>query len=198
MGYVITITRQFGSLGKAVAQETAQLLGWNYYDRRKIETEAAQEDTSLAPMVQLQKNEIKEYQRMEYPLGIGSALKQERMFQVQSRLIEKHAAQENCVIVGRCAEYILKDHPGILRCYLFAPEENRIANTVSTLGITKNEYQPLIETIDRAWGQYYLKYTGYEIENTKLRDLLINTAMLGTKSTAEMIARIAKRKFHLE
>ena len=198
MGYVITITRQFGSMGKEIAQNIAAALGWSYYDRHKIETEAAQEDASLAPMVHLKEKGVKDYQRMEYPLGIGSELKQEKMFQVQKRIVEKHAAEENCVIVGRCAEYILREHPDILRCYLFAPEDVRISNTIMKFGITKGEYQPLIESIDRSWEQYYLKYTGYSMQNTQLRDLLLNTALLGTNGTAEMITHIAHRKFNLD
>ncbi len=198
MGYVITITRQFGSMGKEIAHEIANKLGWNYYDRNKIEAEVAQEDATLAPMVNLKEKGVKDYQRMEFPLGIGSELKQEKMFQVQSRLVQQHAANENCVIVGRCAEYILRDHADILRCYLYAPEEVRISNTVMKFGISMGEYQPMIETIDRAWEQYYLKYTGYNMKNTELRDLLINSALLGTRGTAEMIAGIAKRKFNLD
>lgn len=195
MGYVITVTRQFGSMGKEIAQETARLLGWSFYDRKQIEAEAAQEDSSLAPMVQM---DVKEYQRMEFPLGIGSELKQEKMFQVQSRLVEKHAAEENCVIVGRCAEYILRSHPHLLRCYIYAPEQQRIANTTQKFGIVKGEFLPLIDTIDRAWEQYYLKYTGCSMKNTEMRDLLLSSTLLGTMGTAHLIASIAKEKFGLD
>ncbi len=195
MGYVITITRQFGSMGKEIAEDVAKILGWNFYDRKKIEMEAAALDSSLAPMMQM---DVKEYQRMEFPLGIGSTLKQEKMYHAQSALVEKHAAEENCVIVGRCAEHILRNHPHVLRCYLYAPENVRVQNTISKFGITKGEYQPLIEAIDRAWELYYLKYTGHRMKNTSLRDLLLSTSLLGRQGTADMIASIAKHKFQLD
>ncbi|MBQ8515832.1 MAG: cytidylate kinase-like family protein [Ruminococcus sp.] len=195
MGYVITITRQFGSMGKEIAQETARILGWSFYERKQIEAEAAREDTTLAPMMQAG---VKEYLRMEFPLGIGSELKQEKMFQVQSRLVEKHASEENCVIVGRCAEYILRSHPHLLRCYIYAPEQQRIANTTQKFGIAKGEFLPLIDTIDRAWEQYYLKYTGYSMKNTEMRDLLLCSTLLGLEGSARLIAAIAKEKFGLD
>ena len=97
--YAITITRQFGSEGREIGKQLAERLHCHYYDRSVIEQEAAQKDESLAALVALK--QVEGYYKMAYPLGIGSSLKQEKMFQAQSAVLLEHAAKENCVIVGR-------------------------------------------------------------------------------------------------
>ena len=101
--YVITITRQFGSGGRDIALAVAKELGIPMYDRSNIEKEAQAMDESLCSLVQLTEKGITGYYQMAYPLGVGSSLKQDRMFEVQSQLVMQHAEQENCVILGRCA-----------------------------------------------------------------------------------------------
>lgn len=194
--YTITITRQFGSLGREIGKRVAEKLQCNYYDREVIEQEAAAQDESLAPLVKL--HQVEGYYKMAYPLGIGSSLKQEAMFEAQSAVLRAHAETECCVIVGRCADYVLRDKEQTLRCYIYAPDENRIANSIASLNITAAEYQPLIEEVDKARAAYYQKYTGYPVDNLELRDLMINSACLGLDGTVDMIAQFAKKKFDLE
>ena len=135
---------------------------------------------------------------MAYPLGIGSSLKQDKMFQAQSEVLLAHAEKENCVIVGRCADYVLRHQERLLRCYIYAPNENRIANSIASLGITMAEYQPLIDEVDKARAAYYEKYTGYPVDNLELRDLMINSACLGLTGTVDMLTAFAAKKFDLQ
>ena len=194
--FAITITRQFGSLGREIGKQLADRLHCHYYDRNVIEQEAAKKDASLTPLAALK--QVEGYYKMAYPLGIGSSLKQDAMFQAQSEVLLEHAAKENCVIVGRCADYVLRNQERILRCYIYAPDENRIANSIASLNITATEYQPLIETVDKARAAYYQKYTGYPIDNLELRDLMINSACLGLTGTVDMLAAFAAKKFGLQ
>ena len=89
--YVITITRQFGSGGRDIALAVAKELGIPMYDRSNIEKEAQAMDESLCSLVQLTEKGITGYYQMAYPLGVGSSLKQDRMFEVQSQLVMQHA-----------------------------------------------------------------------------------------------------------
>ena len=168
----------------------AERLHCHYYDRSVIEQEAAQKDESLAALVALK--QVEGYYKMAYPLGIGSSLKQEKMFQAQSAVLLEHAAKENCVIVGRCADYVLRNQERVLRCYLYAPDAYRASSVASLNLSTASEYQPLIDEVD-----YYLKYTGYPVDNLELRDLVVNTACLGLEGTVEMLAAFAAKKFGL-
>lgn len=194
--FAITITRQFGSLGREIGKQLANRLHCHYYDRNVIEQEAAEKDASLAPLVALK--QVEGYYKMAYPLGVGSSLKQDAMFQAQSEVLLAHAAKENCVIVGRCADYVLRNQERLLRCYIYAPDENRIANSIASLDITATEYQPLIETVDKARAAYYQKYTGYPVDNLELRDLMINSACLGLEGTIDMLTAFAAKKFELQ
>lgn len=194
--FAITITRQFGSLGREIGKQLAERLHCNYYDRNVIEQEAAEQDASLAPLVALK--QVEGYYKMAYPLGIGSSLKQDKMFQAQSQVLLAHAEKENCVIVGRCADYVLRHQERLLRCYIYAPNENRIANSIASLDITMAEYQPLIDEVDKARAAYYKKYTGYPVDNLELRDLMINSACLGLTGTVDMLTTFATKKFGLQ
>ena len=122
--YAITITRQFGSKGREIGKQLAERLHCHYYDRSAIEQEAAQKDESLAALVALK--QVEGYYKMAYPLGIGSSLKQEKMFQAQSEVLLEHAAKENCVIVGRCADYALADNPDCFSVFVHANLDWRI------------------------------------------------------------------------
>ncbi len=194
--FAITITRQFGSLGREIGKQLAERLHCSYYDRNVIEQEAAKQDESLAPLVALK--QVEGYYKMAYPLGIGSSLKQDKMFQAQSEVLLSHAEKENCVIVGRCADYVLRHQERLLRCYIYAPDENRIANSISSLNITMAEYQPLIDEVDKARAAYYQKYTGYPVDNLELRDLMINSACLGLEGTVDFLVSFAIKKFGLQ
>ena len=108
---------------------------------------------------------------MAYPLGIGSSLKQDRMFELQSKLVLEHAEKENCVIIGRCADYLLRERENVIRCYIFAPYQARIRNSIQTLGCTTAEPQRIIEEVDKARAEYYRSHTGCEVNNTRYRDL---------------------------
>ena len=89
--YVITITRQFGSRGRDIGVAAAKKLGIPLYDRNVLEKEAEEIDSTLHSLVEFSKNGMSEsgYYKMAYPLGIGSALKKDRMFELQSKLVLK-------------------------------------------------------------------------------------------------------------
>ena len=181
--YVITITRQFGSRGRDIGIATAKKLGIPLYDRNVLEKEAEEIDSTLHSLVEFSKNGMSSsgYYKMAYPLGIGSSLKKDRMFEVQSKLVLQHAETENCVIIGRCAPY-----------------QARIRNSILTLGLATAEPQRIIEEVDKARAEYYRSHTGCEVNNTRYRDLFLNSNLLGVEGTADLIVDAVRRKFGLE
>lgn len=195
--HVITITRQFGSRGRDIGIAVAKLLDLPLYDRSHFEKEAEALDDSLSSLVCFSENGITGYHKMAYPLGIGSSLKQDRMYQLQSRLVIEHAEKESCVIIGRCADYLLRERDNVIRCYIFAPYQARIANSIQVLGCTAAEPQRIIEEVDKARADYYRSRTGCEVNNTRYRDLFLNSNLLGVEGSAALIADAAKRKFGL-
>ena len=117
------------------------MLDMPLYDRNDFEKEAQLRDDSLHSLVCFSENGITGYQKMAYPLGIGSKLKQDRMYQLQSQLVLERAEQESCVIIGRCADYLLRERDNVIRCYIFAPYQARIVNSIQALGYTAAEPQ---------------------------------------------------------
>lgn len=198
--YVITITRQFGSRGRDIGIATAKKLGIPLYDRNVLEKEAEEIDSTLHSLVKFSKNGMSSsgYYKMAYPLGIGSSLKKDRMFEVQSKLVLQHAETENCVIIGRCADYLLRERENVIRCYIFAPYQARIRNSILTLGLATAEPQRIIEEVDKARAEYYRSHTGCEVNNTRYRDLFLNSNLLGVEGTADLIVDAVRRKFGLE
>ncbi len=196
--YVITITRQFGSLGREIASLVAESLGIPLYDRTVFEKEAAERDETLRSMVRFSEDEaVARVDRMASPLGIGSSLKQDRMFEVQSKLVMEHAQRESCVIMGRCADYLLRERENVIRCYIFAPYQARIVNSIRVLTGTAADPQRIIEEVDKARADYYRSYTGCEVNNTRYRDIFLNSNLLGAEGSAQLIVDAAKRKFGL-
>lgn len=196
--YVITITRQFGSHGRDIGIAVAKMLGIPLYDRNDFEKEAEALDETLSSLVRFSEKGIMGYDKMAYPLGIGSSLKLDRMYELQSKLVVERAERESCVIIGRCADYLLRERENVIRCYIFAPYQARIANSIRTLGCTTAEPLRILEEVDKARASYYKTHTGCEVNNTRYRDLFLNSNLLGIEGSAALIADAAKRKFHLD
>lgn len=193
--HVITITRKFGSMGRPIGKLVADMLGFKYFDRDILEATAEKMDTSLYSLVELDNRGISGYRRMAYPLGIGNGAKQDKMFRIQSELIEQYASTENCVIIGRCADYILREYDNVLSCYIYSPYLRRIENSIDELGFTAAESKVIVDEIDRARSLYYKHYTKQEFNTTCFRDLLIDSSVLGMEETAKFIADFAKKRF---
>ena len=194
--YVITITRQFGSRGRDIGIATAKKLGIPLYDRNVLEKEAEEIDSTLHSLVEFSKNGMSSsgYYKMAYPLGIGSSLKKDRMFEVQSKLVLQHAETENCVIIGRCADYVLDGTEGLIRVFLYADikvreERVRERNLYADKDVLKN-----IHRIDRERRDYNRYYAGRDWEKPENYDLLINTTQIGVDGAVQLIKDYLKMR----
>ncbi len=192
---VITISRQFGSLGRPIGIEIAKQLGFAYYDRDILEKTAEIMDTSMDTLQELEDNGIQGYHKMAYPLGLGNGAKRDKMFEVQSEIITKLAETENCVIIGRCSDYVLRERRNVLSCYIYAPYLKRIENSVDLLNIPAAKAKKMVDEVDRSREEYYKHYTGCAYNTTFFRQLLIDSSLLGIQETAQLIADIAKQRF---
>ena len=195
MKNVITISRQFGSLGRHIGMHVAEIMGYEYIDRDILEDTAKEMDVSLERLLLLEDKHIRGYQRMAYPFGYGDGVMQRKMFMVQSELIRKYAEEENCVIIGRCADYILREEESVLSIFIYAPYLDRIANSVDKLKLKAEEAKIIVDEVDYAREKCYERFTKTKYNTTNYRDLLINSSILGRHKTAELIAHMAKEHF---
>ena len=183
--YAITITRQFGSEGREIGKQLAERLHCHYYDRSVIEQEAAQKDESLAALVALK--QVEGYYKMAYPLGIGSSLKQEKMFQAQSAVLLEHAAKENCVIVGRCADYVLKERENVVNLFVRASMSYRLQRAIVNYQVDEKKAADIIMKNDKRRRNYYNYHVGEKWADLNNYDLVIRSDMCGIDNAVKCI-----------
>ncbi len=118
--YVVTITRQFGSLGRPIAKKMSELLGIEYYDRDIVEKTAQQLNLSV-PTISDKEETANTFFHMKYPLGQGTTQIQDQIFNAQKEIILSLVEKGPCIIVGRCADAFLADRKNCFNIYIYAP-----------------------------------------------------------------------------
>ena len=193
--YIITIVREFGSMGRPIARRLSELLGIEFYDRDIVEETARKMNLPVSVISINEENQGSAYSRMRFPLGKSSREKQDEIFRVQSEIIRSLAKRESCVIVGRCSDYILRDFENRLSICVYAPFEKRIENCVSSMGMDEETAMQMTVEVDKARRKYHKRYANYSPEDIKNKNLLIDSSFFGIEGTARLIAEIAKSKF---
>ena len=196
MSKIITIGREFGSGGRELGRRLAQKLGIEYYDREII-TEIANH-TSLSEEYVQQIIESKPHHL--YPITVGRTFSymQDYMFwQAQSvisaqfDIIKKMAEKSDCVIVGRCADYILKEE-NPFRIFVYADLDARVKRCVrrEENDMSEKEIKKQIKAVDKNRAQFYNYFVGEKWGDKKNYDLCINTTKLDIKEVAEILSKM--------
>ena len=199
--YTIVIQREFGSDGRAIARKVADTLGIRFYDRDIVEQVAK---TLNLPVSTISDEEEKaeggklNYLMHKFPLGTDNSYMQDMIFSVQKDIILKVAEEENCIIVGRCADYLLRNRKNNLNIYIYAPYAYRLNVLVNEPGMTTDEATHIILSVDKAKNNYHQKYAGYYANDEHYQDLMINASMLPKDDIADLIVNVAKRKFGIQ
>ena len=193
--YVITISRQFGSLGRTIAQNMSLELGIEFYDRDIVEATARRMGLPTSEISQEEERAGGFFAERKYPLGMGLTSMKQEIFQIQSNIIRDLAAKESCIIVGRCADSILRDMDRVLNVYIYAPVEKRIRNCTSILGMDEKEARRMLRDVDRAREIYRLKYCQGVREVFDQRDLMIDSSRFGAEVTAQLLCGVTRELF---
>ena len=118
--FIITITRQFGSLGRPIAKELAELLHVEYYDRDIVETTAKRMNQRVSVISDAEEAAKSSFFKMRFPLGTEESRIQDEIFDVQQKIITELADKESCIIVGRCSDYVLRNYKNVIHIYIYA------------------------------------------------------------------------------
>lgn len=200
MGRIITIGREFGSGGRELGRRLAEELNIEYYDR-EILTEIAKHTSLAEAYIQ---NVVERQPHSLLPITIGRsfayvedyAFKQaQAVYQAQSKIIRDLAEKSDCVIIGRCADYILRDkHP--MRIFVYADLESRVARCMArrTEGeeLTEKEMKKQILAMDKNRARYYEFYTAAKWGDKLNYDLCINTTGTVIKDIVPAVAKMLK------
>lgn len=199
MNKIITIGREFGSGGRELGRRLAEELGIEYYDKEII--------TAIAQKTSLSQEYVQEVLEGKphhlYPITIGQSLfitdnfyiqQEDSIYVAQSEIIRDLAEKSNCVIVGRCADYILRDLKPH-RIFVYADIESRIKrcisrNTEAEKHLTEKEIKKQILSIDKNRAKYYNYYTGNKWGDKINYDLCINTTDVVIKEIVPVIAKM--------
>lgn len=192
---VITIGRQYGSGGAEIGKHLAEKLGISFYDKNILRINA---DESGIKESYFHLADEKAGSRLLYRIvqglrpekaspSFGSDLTSaDNLFRFQSEVIKKLAEAESCVIIGRCADYILEGTDDLVRIHLNADLESR-KQRIKERNPEETDVLRAIRKVDRERNDYYRYYTGRDWANSENYDLVINTTKPGINGTVSII-----------
>ncbi len=197
---IVTIARQYGSGGREIGEKVAALLGCKTYGKELISMAAERGNLHEASLERV--DEVSAGSLL-YTLAMGSNMYglhtpahlhtpiNDRLFYLQSDLIREIAEREDAVLIGRCADYILAEHPTTLRVFIYASEEARTKRIMERHEVSEHKAADLMRKTDGRRANYYNFYTGQKWGRHESYDLAINSSLLGVEDTAKMIADFA-------
>jgi cytidylate kinase len=194
--YVITIARGYGSGGRTIGKMLSEELGIPYYDRDLLRL--ASDDSGINEQLfakadeKLKKSLLFKIAKNVYkgeliPPDSDDFISNDNLFNYQAKIIKELADTETCIIIGRCADFILKDHPNVVRLFVHAPLQDCINTLVDMTGKSEKEVEKQILDIDKHRAGYYKYYTGRDWENAKHYDLCLNSSKLGFQKCVEIV-----------
>lgn len=192
--YVITIGRQYGSGGRSVGKYLAEKLGVKYYDSELIRLAAEKNEVDSEFYKEADEKASKLFNgffSFATPTGYylpiyNDMIVNDALFMTQASIIREAAAQ-SCVIVGRCSEYILREHPNLVRVFLYADKEDRKKRLVEKYGESEKNVEKVIAKSDRQRSVYYNTYTDGGWGEMGNYDICINTSKLSIEGAAETV-----------
>ncbi|WP_124066194.1 cytidylate kinase-like family protein [Clostridium sp. E02] len=195
--FIVTIARQFGSMGRPIARLVSEKLGIEYYDREIVEMTSKNLNLPVSTISGIEESAKSAFFNMNYPLGLGTTEIQDSIFAAQRKIIVDLAEKGPCIIVGRCAEYILKDHKDIMNIFIYAPYEARLINCVEKLDMGPSDAKKMIASVDKARESYHRQYCGYSMSDKEYKHIMIDSSLLGIEGTCDALSDIIKKKFQI-
>ncbi|MCR5605595.1 MAG: cytidylate kinase-like family protein [Treponema sp.] len=194
--YVITISRQFGSLGRPIAQKLSERLGVEYLDRDIVEETAKRMNLPVSIISDEEENlKVNKFFKSLYPLGLGLPSLKNEIFNVQKNIILDLIKKDSCIIVGRCAELFAKNEKNHLNVYIYAPYEKRLENCIKRLDMNEKTARTMIKEVDLSRMNYHKLYVPGYTSPFDNRDLCLDSSAFGIEGTAEIIENIVKMRF---
>jgi len=186
---IISIGRQIGAGGLGVARRLSKEFGLKVYDKELLAEVARESGLDEACFVQRDEHSSRgmrtALQGFRSLLGVynragtNTVMTEEQLFKIQSEVMQKIAAKEDCIFVGRCADYILRDEPRLVTVFIAADLESRVRNLMRVGGKSEEEARRFIETGDRKRAEYYNYYTFKKWGDSASYDLCVNASRLG-------------------
>lgn len=204
--YVITIARQYGSGGRTIGEMLAERLGIHFYDKElmKLASEdsginerlfnTADEKVKQSVFSKMFKTE-KAYKGEVISPESGEFISDDNLFNYQAKVVKELAERENCVIVGRCADYVLKDYDHVLSVFIHGPKDFCMQEAAKKINLTGKELERFIAKTDKERADYYKYYTGREWTDARNYDLCLDSSKLGFERCVDEIIAYMNVRF---
>lgn len=203
---IITIGRQLGSGGRDIGRKLADKLGIKFYDKELI-AEAAKEsglsENLFEGMDEKPTNSFLYSIVMGVQTGKGlyyqysDALNGDNIFKIQSDVIKKLANENSCVIVGRCADYILRNYPNLIKVFIHADKDFRKDRLTNVLKMTPKEADTSMVKTDKNRANYYNFYTNNVWGSVENYHISLNSGAIGLDNSVEVLKQFVKIKNNL-
>ena len=188
---VITISREYGSGGRLIAKQLSEKLGITFYDKQLI--------AEVAKKTGFSENFIRdtEHQRptnsflFDLYTTVATPSVPDQVFIAQAKVIKEAAAKESCVIVGRCADYILRDEPNVLRVFVHAPLDQRIRRAREEYGAEEENLESYVIRQDKARASYHNYFAAGRWGQSREYDLCVNSR-IGIDASVQVIRAAAQ------
>ena len=206
--FVITIARGFGSGGKDIGTRLAQELGIPCYDRQLLtmasDRSGIDESVFVETDEKLRGRYIANFLRRTPVSGILEPREKDfvsdiNVFNLQAELIRILAQSESCIIIGKCADHILKDYKNVISIYIEAPRAACVESIMEKMHVSEERANQLIRSTDKYRAKYYSYYSGgKEWTNPCNYDLVLNSDRIGREKCVELIKKYIEIKFGVE
>lgn len=201
---VITIARQYGSGGRTVGEMLAERLGIHYYDRELMKLASDESGINEALFVNVDEK-VKNtrlfhiaksaYNGELIPPESDDFTSTDNLFNYQAKIIRELAEEESCVIIGRCADYVLKEYDNVLSVFVHAPMDFCIEQAAKKHSMSPKELERFILKTDKHRAEYYKYHTGREWTDARNYDLCLDSSKLGFDRCVEEIIAYMKVRF---
>ena len=194
--YVITIARGYGSGGRTIGKMLAEKLDIPFYDRDLLrlasDDSGINQDLFAKADEKIKKSLLfnianKVYKGELIPPDSDDFVSNDNLFNYQAKIIKELATTESCIIIGRCADFVLKDAENVIKVFVHAPLEKCIETLKEMTGKPEKEIEKQIASIDKHRADYYKYYTGRDWEDAKNYDLCLNSSHLGFEKCVEIV-----------
>ena len=195
---VVTISREYGSGGHEIGQLLAQRLRIAFYDKELIELTTQNSGFTSGYIAQneqrLSHSLLAELSDQNYAYVFGRQVPHDVLFLVQSKIIREICAREACVVVGRCANFILHDHPNCFNVFIHANDTFRLHKATQEYGIEDHVSGYELKRIDKERANYCKHYTGVEWNNADNYDLCVDRSAYDAEQMVDLIIRMVKQR----
>lgn len=188
---IITITREFGSGGRTIGKGVADALGYDFYDYALVK-KAAEESGMAEQYVEEHGEDANGKSLLSFMWNNAGGSVSDLLYIAQQKVIENLAAKGNCVIVGRCADYILRDRDDVFNVFIHAKPAFKEKRIVEKYGERPESPAKRVKEKDKRRTAYYKYYTGRKWGHAKYYQLCLDSGELGVEKCIDLILNVLK------